>query len=94
MSSSDANNQEEKPEYSPAAYAKREIERLQKQHAWIRNCLGGKIVFAPVDLKQEGLKVHDIGCADGEDYSNPSATLPLPPPLPPPPSLSSNYQMQ
>lgn len=57
---------EDKPDYSPANYAQREIERLGKQHAWIRTCLDNKIAFAPVDLKKPDLKALDIGCADGE----------------------------
>ncbi|KAM0425918.1 hypothetical protein ACHAPT_008856 [Fusarium lateritium] len=43
----------------------REVERLQKQHAWIQRCLNNRIVFAPVDLNKQGLKVLDVGCADG-----------------------------
>ncbi|KAF9771372.1 hypothetical protein IL306_010999 [Fusarium sp. DS 682] len=43
----------------------REVERLQKQHAWVQRCLDNKIVFAPVPLDKEGLKVLDVGCADG-----------------------------
>jgi 2-polyprenyl-3-methyl-5-hydroxy-6-metoxy-1,4-benzoquinol methylase len=42
-----------------------EVVRLQKQHAWIMRCLKDQIVFAPLDLKKEGLKVLDVGCADG-----------------------------
>lgn len=43
----------------------REVERLQKQHAWVQRCLNGKIVFAPITLDKEGLKILDVGCADG-----------------------------
>ncbi|CAH0056377.1 unnamed protein product, partial [Clonostachys solani] len=43
----------------------REVERLQKQHRWIQSCLKGKIVFAPVELDKSGLRVLDVGCADG-----------------------------
>jgi hypothetical protein len=43
----------------------REVERLQKQHAWMRACLKGKLIFAPVDLQKPDLKVLDVGCADG-----------------------------
>ncbi|KAJ4244315.1 hypothetical protein NW757_010674 [Fusarium falciforme] len=43
----------------------REVERLQKQHAWFQRCLNNQIVFAPVDLNKEELKVLDVGCADG-----------------------------
>ncbi|KAF4455778.1 hypothetical protein F53441_1977 [Fusarium austroafricanum] len=43
----------------------REVERLQKQHAWVQRCLDNRIVFAPVRLDKEGLKVLDVGCADG-----------------------------
>ncbi|KAF4921573.1 Methyltransferase psoC [Colletotrichum viniferum] len=42
-----------------------EVERLQIQHRWIQMCLNDKIAFAPVDLKKDGLKVLDMGCADG-----------------------------
>ncbi|KAF9871015.1 hypothetical protein CkaCkLH20_11432 [Colletotrichum karsti] len=45
--------------------AKAEVERLQVQHRWIQMCLKDRIAFAPVDLKKEGLKVLDMGCADG-----------------------------
>lgn len=44
----------------------REVERLQKQHAWFQRCLNNQMVFAPVDLNKEELKVLDVGCADGE----------------------------
>ncbi|QGI70868.1 hypothetical protein CEK27_003197 [Fusarium fujikuroi] len=43
----------------------REVERLQKQHAWVQRCLNSKIVFAPIPLDKEGLKILDVGCADG-----------------------------
>ncbi|KAF4471370.1 methyltransferase [Fusarium albosuccineum] len=42
-----------------------EVERLRKQHAWFQRCLNDRIVFAPVPLDKEGLKVLDVGCADG-----------------------------
>ncbi|KAJ4252360.1 hypothetical protein NW762_010958 [Fusarium torreyae] len=45
--------------------ATHEVERLQKQHRWIQHCLYGRIVFAPVNLDKEGLRVLDVGCADG-----------------------------
>ncbi|RGP77003.1 hypothetical protein FLONG3_4832 [Fusarium longipes] len=44
---------------------KSEVERLQKQYAWIQRCIDNKIVFAPVPLDREGLKILDVGCADG-----------------------------
>ncbi|RBR25538.1 uncharacterized protein FIESC28_01501 [Fusarium coffeatum] len=44
---------------------KSEVERLQKQYAWIQKCIDNKLVFAPVPLDTEGLKVLDVGCADG-----------------------------
>ncbi|KAF4342161.1 beta-glucosidase [Fusarium beomiforme] len=43
----------------------REVERLQKQHAWVQICLDNKIVFAPIPLEKEGLRILDVGCADG-----------------------------
>lgn len=43
-----------------------EVARLQKQHLWFQNSLNGQIVFAPLELQQPGLRVLDIGCADGE----------------------------
>lgn len=43
----------------------REVERLQKQHAWVQRCLDNKIVFAPIPLDKEGLRILDVGCADG-----------------------------
>jgi SAM-dependent methyltransferase len=52
------------PEYL-LGETKREVERLQKQHAWHKLCLGDKFVWAPVDLQKPGLKVLDVGCADG-----------------------------
>ncbi|CAJ0554695.1 Ff.00g132080.m01.CDS01 [Fusarium sp. VM40] len=42
-----------------------EVDRLQKQHTWINHVLKNKIVFAPVPLDKEGLKILDVGCADG-----------------------------
>jgi 2-polyprenyl-3-methyl-5-hydroxy-6-metoxy-1,4-benzoquinol methylase len=48
----------------------REVERLQKQHAWIQTCLKGRIAFAPIDLQDPKLRVLDVGCADGEDGTN------------------------
>ncbi|KAM0287602.1 hypothetical protein ACHAO9_007632 [Fusarium lateritium] len=53
----------EKPQY-PFTISS-EVERLQKQHAWVNHVLKNKIVFAPVPLDKEGLKVLDVGCADG-----------------------------
>lgn len=55
---------EEDPAYL-FGQTERELERLQKQHAWMRTCLDGKIVFAPVDLQNPQLRVLDVGCADG-----------------------------
>lgn len=57
-------NQKDDPEYL-LVQTGAELERLHKQHAWIQTCLKGQIVFAPVDLQKEGLKVLDVGCADG-----------------------------
>ncbi|KAJ3941016.1 uncharacterized protein N0V96_008892 [Colletotrichum fioriniae] len=42
-----------------------ELTRLQVQHRWIQMCLKDKIVFAPVDTTKNGLKILDMGCADG-----------------------------
>ncbi|KXH32289.1 methyltransferase [Colletotrichum simmondsii] len=42
-----------------------ELTRLQVQHRWIQMCLKDKIVFAPVDTTKDGLKILDMGCADG-----------------------------
>jgi 2-polyprenyl-3-methyl-5-hydroxy-6-metoxy-1,4-benzoquinol methylase len=53
----------------------REVERLQKQHRWIQSCLKGKIVFAPVELGKSGLRVLDVGCADGRPCSLRSPTV-------------------
>ena len=71
----------EEPEYSPASNANREIERLQKQHAWMRKCLDGKFIFAPIDTKKPDLKVLDIGCADGKPYTPPFRPVRKPPNL-------------
>ncbi|KAF4944787.1 hypothetical protein FSARC_14585 [Fusarium sarcochroum] len=43
----------------------REIERLQKQHIWIQKSHDNKIVFAPIQVTKDGLRVLDVGCADG-----------------------------
>lgn len=51
--------------FGEAGDTRREVERLQKQHAWVQTCLKGKLVFAPVNLKTEGIKILDMGCADG-----------------------------
>ena len=61
----DHQQQEEDPQYLLAQTGK-ELERLAKQHAWVQKCLGGQIVFAPVDLQKPGLRVLDVGCADGK----------------------------
>ncbi|KAM0266803.1 hypothetical protein ACHAPA_006580 [Fusarium lateritium] len=53
----------EKPQY-PFTISS-EVERLQKQHAWVNHVLKSKIVFAPVPLDKEGLNILDVGCADG-----------------------------
>ncbi|OLN96126.1 hypothetical protein CCHL11_03235 [Colletotrichum chlorophyti] len=42
-----------------------ELDRLRIQHCWIQTCLNERIAFAPVDLKKPGIKVLDVGCADG-----------------------------
>jgi SAM-dependent methyltransferase len=63
-------DQKEDPEYL-LAHTGSELERLHKQHAWIQTCLKGQIVFAPVDLKKEGMKVLDVGCADGQSIFSP-----------------------
>ncbi|KAI6765713.1 hypothetical protein HG530_006783 [Fusarium avenaceum] len=42
-----------------------EVDRLQKQHTWVNHVLKNKIIFAPVPLNKEGLKILDVGCADG-----------------------------
>ena len=55
---------DENPEYLLGG-TQSELERLQKQHAWLQMCLNKQIVFAPIDLKKSGLKVLDLGCADG-----------------------------
>ncbi|KAJ4244744.1 hypothetical protein NW762_014320 [Fusarium torreyae] len=42
-----------------------EVKRLQQQHAWFQRCLENKIVFAPIQMDKEGLRILDVGCADG-----------------------------
>ncbi|KAK7440935.1 methyltransferase [Colletotrichum acutatum] len=42
-----------------------ELTRLQVQHRWIQMCLKDKVVFSPVDTAKDGLKILDMGCADG-----------------------------
>lgn len=59
---------EKDPEYLLGETA-REVERLRKQHAWLQICLKNKIVFAPIDLEKPGLRILDVGCADGESHS-------------------------
>ncbi|KAH8884134.1 S-adenosyl-L-methionine-dependent methyltransferase [Thozetella sp. PMI_491] len=56
--------QQQDHEYMLAGIAT-ELERLGKQHRWMLKTCNGKLIFAPVDLKKDGLKVLDIGCADG-----------------------------
>lgn len=55
---------DEEPKYLLGDHG-REVERLRKQHSWIQYCLKDQIVFAPIDLQKPGLKVLDVGCADG-----------------------------
>ncbi|OHW89443.1 methyltransferase domain-containing protein [Colletotrichum incanum] len=43
-----------------------ELTRLQVQHRWIQMCLKNKIVFAPIDLTKDRLKILDMGCADAQ----------------------------
>ena len=43
----------------------KEVERLQKQHAWVKKSMGNKLIFAPVDLSKPDLAILDVGCADG-----------------------------
>jgi hypothetical protein len=58
---------EKDPKY-PLGAIKSEAERLHKQHLWVQACLDNQIVFAPVDLKKPGLKILDVGCADGRSW--------------------------
>ncbi|KAF2158641.1 hypothetical protein M409DRAFT_30866 [Zasmidium cellare ATCC 36951] len=39
--------------------------RLEDQHETVIHAMGGKPLFAPVDLSRPGLKVLDSGCANG-----------------------------
>lgn len=41
--------------------------RLEDQHETVIRAMGGKPLFAPVDLSRPGLKILDSGCANGED---------------------------
>ncbi|KAF6804200.1 methyltransferase [Colletotrichum plurivorum] len=59
-----ADQQQQDPDYL-LRETNREVERLRKQHRWLRACLDDEIVFAPVDLGDASLKVLDVGCADG-----------------------------
>ena len=73
---------QEDPEYL-LAHVGPEVERLTKQHNWIQKCLGGQIIFAPIDIKLENLRVLDVGCANGRQYALvPSPDLPYLPPIP------------
>jgi hypothetical protein len=53
-----------KQEYFFARLA-REIERLKAQHEWFKLRLDGKVVWAPIDLKDPNLKILDVGTANG-----------------------------
>lgn len=44
---------------------KSEKERLAGQHDVITNAMGGRLLFAPVDLSKPGLRILDSGTADG-----------------------------
>lgn len=43
-----------------------EVERLGFQHEVIKAHVGGRLVLAPMDLAQRGLRVFDSATADGE----------------------------
>jgi hypothetical protein len=45
--------------------------RLEFQHETILNSMGGKILYAPVDLSKPGLRILDSGCANGKDPPGP-----------------------
>lgn len=60
--------QQESPYLAMIGDAQAELERLRIQHRWLQICLKDRIAFAPVDLKKEGLRVLDMGCADGALY--------------------------
>ncbi|KAF6829126.1 methyltransferase domain-containing protein [Colletotrichum plurivorum] len=57
--------QQQSPYLTMIGDAEAELERLRIQHRWLQMCLGDRIAFAPVDFKKDGLKVLDMGCADG-----------------------------
>ncbi|KAK3312446.1 S-adenosyl-L-methionine-dependent methyltransferase [Apodospora peruviana] len=59
-----ASEQQQDQEYL-FALAESELKRLSMQHAWIQKCLDNQLIFAPVNLRKPGLKVLDVGCADG-----------------------------
>ena len=39
--------------------------RLEDQHETIMHAMGGKAVYAPIDLTQPGLRILDSACANG-----------------------------
>jgi hypothetical protein len=42
-----------------------EVERLGYQHEVIKDHMGGRLVLAPMDLAQRGLRIFDSATADG-----------------------------
>lgn len=56
---------EDNPEYMLESTG-HELDRLHKQHAWYMLCHNNRIVYAPIQLTTPGLRILDVGCADGE----------------------------
>ena len=51
-----------------------EVARLTLQHSVVKDAMGGKLLFAPLDLNKPGLRILDSACADGKfifDYADP-----------------------
>ena len=43
-----------------------EISRLTLQHSVVKAAANNRLLFAPIDLTQPGLKIIDSACADGK----------------------------
>jgi len=44
----------------------KEAKRLRQNHECMKNQMGGKLIVAPLDLKQSDLRILDTGTSDGK----------------------------
>ncbi|EOA82299.1 hypothetical protein ACJQWK_05011 [Exserohilum turcicum] len=51
--------------------------RLEDQHETIMHAMGGKAVYAPIDLTQPGLRILDSACANGRWIKDMQASFPF-----------------